>query len=118
MSFLSKDNLIPVASIVAGMLVTFAFFQWQFQPDPTVEAAVKQFDELPESDQTNVRNIAGAHLKNPEYSKRIEAIHDAVEKDPSLLPKLTALDELLRKQDPRMHARLRPEGKFLSLIHI
>lgn len=112
MSVFSKENMIPLMSLLTGMLVACGFFQWQQQPDPSVEAAVERFDGLTESEQTNVRNIAGAHLKNPSYSARMEAIHEEVQKDPALLPKLTALNELIRKQDRRVQSKLQPEGKF------
>lgn len=112
MNVFSKENMIPLMSLLAGILVACGFFQWKEQTDPAMEAAVERFDDLTESEQTNVRNIAGAHLKNPSYSARMEAIHEEVQKDPALLPKLTALNELLRKQDRRVQSKLQPEGKF------
>lgn len=112
MSIFNKDSLIPLASLVFGVLLTCAVYKWQKQPQPGVEAAVEKFDNLTESEQTNVRNIAGAHLNDPEYRARMAAVHQAVEKDPALLPKLTALNELLRKQDQRVQKRLMPGGEF------
>lgn len=106
MSLFSKDSLIPLASLLAGTVLASAFFVWRQQPSPGVQAAIAQFNELPESQQTNVQNIAAEYLKDPAYQQRIQAIHVAVEQDPTLLDKLHEVDSLLKSQDPPTRARL------------
>lgn len=106
MSFFNKDSLIPLTSLLAGIVLTSVFFAWRQQPSSEVQAAIARFNELPELQQTNVRNIAAEYVKDPAYQQRIQAIHIAVEKDPALLEKLHEVDRLLKSQDPPTRAKL------------
>ncbi len=112
MSVFTKDSLIPLMSLSAGVLMATTFFAWRQQPSPEFFAAVAQFNALTEGEQTNVRNIAGSYLNDPKYKERIETIHAAVQQDPALLVKLDELDGLLRNQDRATRAKLQPDGKF------
>ncbi len=117
MSLLSKDSLIPLTSLLAGILVTSLFFAWYQQPSAEVQAAIARFNELPESQQSNVRNIAAEYLKDLGYQQRIQAIHLAVEKDPTLLDKLHKVDSLLKSQDRPTRARLQStDGNWLQQV--
>lgn len=117
MNLFCKDSLIPLTSLLAGIIVTSLFFAWHQQPTAEVQAAIARFNELPESQQSNVRNIAAEYVKDPGYQQRILAIHEAVKKDPTLLDKLHEVDNLLKSQDRPTRAKLQSkDGNWLQQV--
>lgn len=114
MSSLNKDSLIPLTSLLAGVLATCLFVAWRQQPQPELVAAEDRFGSLSAVEQEDVRNKAASYVRNSNEQDRlrIEAIHEAVQHDPSLLKKLEELNGLLKTLDEESRAKLEPNGEF------
>lgn len=114
MSYLNKDSVIPLASLLCGVVATLLLAGFVQQPQTQLQASAERFSRLSPREQEDIYARAKSYAGNFREAerKRAEAIHEAVQQDPELLEKLTQLDELLKTADEETRAKLKPNGEF------
>ena len=115
MSGFNKDSVIPALSLLAGVGVACLIAAWYQQPHKNLQVATEQFGQLTAGEQEQVRNVAAFYMHSSREGdrKRIEAIHLAVLKDPSLMEKLKQLNAFaVEAVDEETKTKLKPNGNF------
>ncbi len=113
MSQAMKDRCIPLAALLLGVAVVYAFGAWQHRAQAAAEAEVRdKFEALDAVEQELLLNRADGMNSNrktsPEQFERLKNIHASLQADPKLQDKLKRLHAWWLTLDVDDKSKLKP----------